>query len=512
MEMDKVTTVRDLIEYTGCRFPQLIAIRHGSDSISFHQLWDHVNRLSWSFHNICGIKKGDRVVIFIPNQPEYLYTYFALLRIGAIAVPMNLSLTPQENLVIVRNVEPSAIIASSMTLEKVHLILDKVPSVRITILVESGIDDRYPNFESLLKEKPIMDTDIDLSERDIASCHYTSGTTGRPKGILLSHGNLISNVRSLQTTRDWELGHHVFGCPLPLFHGYSTTILTLFPLSIGATVVLMPRFTPEGCLSTIVDYGITFFGGVPSMYALFNKVKNPSRFDISRCQYWICGGAPLPMPVLQEFETRFKATLYEGYGLIETSPVVTLNPLDYRRKPGTIGVPVRDVVVKIIDDEGREVPPGETGEVIVQGPNIMQGYFRDTERTGEVIKNGWFYTGDLGKVDKDGFCSIVGRKKELIIVGGENVYPQEIDEVLLQLDGVADAAAVGIEDPVRGERVKAFIVRKDGDPLSKDMILDHCRERLASYKVPRELEFCDQIPRNATGKILRWKLARNVNG
>jgi long-chain acyl-CoA synthetase len=448
------------------------------------------------------------VVLFIPNQPEYFYAYFALLKMGAIAVPMNLALSLEESLAIVQHVEPSGLIASRAALDKVRLVLEKVGSIRQTIFVEPGIDPRGPDMATLMEDSPVEDPSFDLKPIDIASCHYTSGTTGRPKGILLSHGNFVSNVRSLQATRAWELGLHVFGCPLPLFHGYSTTILTLFPLSIGATVVLMPKFTAEGCLSAISEYEITFFGGVPAMYALFTKVRNPERFDLSRCCYWICGGAPLPLPVLEEFEAKFKAAIYEGYGLIETSPVVTLNPLDHRRKPGTVGPTVRGVVVKIIDEEGREVPQGETGEIIVTGPNIMQGYFRDPVRTAEVLKDGWFYTGDIGKVDEEGFYTILGRKKELIIVSGENVYPQEVDEALLQLEGIADAATVGIPDPVRGERVKAFVVRRAGCDLSKEEILDHCRAKLASYKVPKEIEFCDQIPRNATGKILRRELAQ----
>lgn len=502
LAMERVETIIDLLDGVAERFSARAAIRHGNDEVSFEDMRDRVLATARGLE-ARGVTRGDRVMIFVPNEPAYLYAYFALLRLGAIAVPLNLALSTDESLSIARKVEPSMILATAATADKVSAIAPALSGAPPVLFVDGEAGEELRSSSGPVSELPPPP-----SPADIASCHFTSGTTGDPKGILLSHSNFISNVKSLQATRDWEPGEHVFGNPIPLFHGYSTTILMLFPLSIGATVVLFPGFSAARYLSLIQKGGVTTFGGVTSMFAMFNKVRRPERYDLSGCRYFICGGAPLPLSILETFEERFDTTICEGYGLIETSPVVTLNPFDKSRKPGSIGPAIRDVIVKLVDEEGNEVPPGASGELIVTGPNIMQGYFRDEERTREVIRDGWFYTGDIGRVDVDGFFTIEGRVKEMIIVAGENVYPQEIDQVLLEHSGIADAAAAGVPDPIRGERIKAFIVANAGAELTREGILAHCKEKLAAYKVPKEIEFVDTIPRNATGKILRRELVK----
>jgi long-chain acyl-CoA synthetase len=276
-------------------------------------------------------------------------------------------------------------------------------------------------------------------------------------------------------------------------------------LSIGATVVLIPKFTPDGCLATLAAERVTFFSGVPPMFSLFTKVREPERFGVSSCKYWISGAAAIPLAVQRRFKELFGTPLHQGYGLTETSSVLTWNLKE--EKPQSVGLPLRDVELEIVDDSGAEAPVGEVGEVVVRGPNVMQGYHRAPEATAAVLKDGWFFTGDLGRIDSDGDLTLIGRKKEMIIVAGENVSPEEIDEVLRSHEHVEDAAVVGVHDPLRGEAIKAFVVRKAGSEVESEDLLRYCRSKLARLKVPRHLAFVDAIPRNAAGKVLRRRLA-----
>jgi long-chain acyl-CoA synthetase len=339
------------------------------------------------------------------------------------------------------------------------------------------------------------------SAEDVAVCLYTSGTTGRPKGALLSHRNLIANVQSFRSVLH-VTEEDVFLAALPLFHAYGATVLFLEPLSMGATIVVEPRFVPEAVLRAIVQHRVTFFAGVPSMYAVLAASPRPGG-DFSSLRLCISGGAPLPVAVAEAFEARYGVPIYEGYGPTECAPVLTVNPPSGTRKLGSVGPPISQVELRIVDDRGNPLPPGEVGEIVARGPNVMQGYLNRPAETAEVLRDGWYHTGDLGRVDEDGYYYIVDRKTDLILVGGLNVYPREVELVLAGHPAVAEVAVVGVPDPIRGEAPKAFVILRNGQPATSQDLLQWCRQRLANYKVPRSVVVVTDLPRTVTGKILK---------
>jgi long-chain acyl-CoA synthetase len=338
----------------------------------------------------------------------------------------------------------------------------------------------------------------------VAVCLYTSGTTGRPKGALLSHRNLIANLESfrsvLHVTED-----DVFLAALPLFHAYGATVLFLEPLSLGATVVVEPRFLPDAVLRAIAQHRVTLFAGVPSMYAVLASTPRPAA-DVSSWRLCISGGAPLPIAVAEAFEAQYGIPIYEGYGPTECAPVLTVNPPFGERKLGSVGPPIPQVELRVVDDGGNPLPPGAVGEIVARGPNVMQGYLNRPVETAEVLRDGWYHTGDLGHMDEDGYYYIVDRKTDLILVGGLNVYPREVELVLSAHPAVMEAAVIGVPDPVRGEAPKAFVILRNGQQVTTQDLLQWCRQRLANYKVPRSLVVVPDLPRTVTGKILKSEI------
>jgi long-chain acyl-CoA synthetase len=339
------------------------------------------------------------------------------------------------------------------------------------------------------------------SADDVAVCLYTSGTTGRPKGALLSHGNLIANLESFRAVLHVTEAD-VFLAVLPLFHAYGATVLLLEPLSVGATVVVEPRFVPDAILRAIAQHRVTLFAGVPSMYAVLAATPRPD-LDFSAWRLCISGGAPLPVAVAEAFEAKYGLPIYEGYGPTECAPVLTVNPPFGTRKLGSVGPAIPRVELRVVDDRGEPLPPGEVGEIVARGPNVMQGYLNRPAETAEALRGGWYHTGDLGRVDDDGYYYIVDRKTDLILVGGLNVYPREVELVLEGHPAVAEAAVIGVSDPVRGEAPKAFVIPKDGHAVTIQELLQWCRQRLANYKVPRSIVMVPDLPRTVTGKILK---------
>jgi long-chain acyl-CoA synthetase len=342
------------------------------------------------------------------------------------------------------------------------------------------------------------------TSEDVAVCLYTSGTTGRPKGALLSHRNLVANLESfravLHVTQD-----DVFLAALPLFHAYGGTVLFLEPLSVGATIVLEPRFVPETILRAMVEQRVTFFAGVPSMYAVLAAMPR-SAVDLSALRLCVSGGAPLSVEVAEAFEARYGLPIYEGYGPTECAPVLTVNPPLGKRKLGSVGPPIPQVELRVVDEHGTLLPVGEIGEIVARGPNVMQGYLNRPAATAEVLRDGWYHTGDLGRVDEDGYYYIVDRKTDLILVGGLNVYPREVELVLGNHPAVAEVAVIGIPDPVRGEVPKAFVIPRDEQQIAVQDLLQWCRQRLANYKVPRSIVVVPDLPRTVTGKILKAEI------
>jgi len=441
-----------------------------------------------------GIRPGDRVALMAPNTPEFAVGYFGILAAGAVVVPLNPLFKAEEVAYVLADSEARMALglqAGGGILQTASALLPARPTV---VWLDGGgkCDDAPPAGA------------IPRTSGDLAVCLYTSGTTGRPKGAMLTHSNLLANIQSfqqvLQVTED-----EIFLAVLPLFHAYGATALLLEPLSIGATVVLEPRFVPDLILRTLVEQRVTIFMGVPSMFAVLAGLP-PRTAGLARLRFCISGGAPLPPAVLEAFEARHGVRIYEGYGPTECSPVLTVNPLSDARKIGSVGPALPGVTLRIADEAGRSLPPGEVGEVVARGPNVMQGYLNRPEETAEVLRDGWYHTGDLGRMDADGYLYIVDRKKDLILVGGLNVYPREVELALEGHPAVAEAAVIGVPDPLRGEVVKALVIPRSGEAPAAADLIQWCRQRLANYKVPRTIDLVSDFPRTITGKVLKAEL------
>ncbi|SKA00440.1 AMP-binding enzyme C-terminal domain-containing protein [Selenihalanaerobacter shriftii] len=334
----------------------------------------------------------------------------------------------------------------------------------------------------------------------MAACLYTSGTTGDPKGAMLTHHNLIFDTEAtIKHLKVDEEGRYL--CVLPMFHAFAETVCMLMPVFLGASIVIMKSFLPERVLKTIQKKNVTFFAAVPTMYAALLNVRNKEEYDLSSLELCLSGGAAMPLKIMEDFEKTFNTIIIEGNGPTETSPVAYVNPIDGIRKPGSVGLPIPEVEAKIVDENDEELPRGEIGEIAVKGANVMKGYFKKPKATEKALRNGWFHTGDLGKMDNDGYISIVDRKKDMINVGGMNVYPREIEEQLYKNPKVLEVAVVATKDELRGEIPKAFIVLREGEEATDREIKMFCMDYFANYKIPKLIEFVDELPKSATGKI-----------
>ena len=350
---------------------------------------------------------------------------------------------------------------------------------------------------------------VAVDENETAIILYTSGTTGSPKGAMLTHKNIYSNARDVADYLDFSGDDRVVAT-LPVFHVFALTVVVNAPLIKGATIILIPRFSPGDVFNTIKESKATIFAGVPTMYNFMNQFPNGRKEDFESVRIAISGGSSLQVALLHSFEEKFDVRISEGYGLSEASPVTCFNPLDRDRIPGSIGTNIINVENKVVNELGEEVPDGEVGELIVRGPNVMKGYYKMPEETEVALRNGWLYTGDLARRDEDGYFYIVDRKKDLVIVGGYNVYPREVEEVLFEYRDIVEAAVIGVPDMDFGEAVHAFVVLKDGVEEDVEKLEAYCAARLAKYKVPKKFEFLDELPKNATGKILRRSLSAHV--
>lgn len=453
-----------------------------------------------------GVNPGERVVLMLPNVPEFGLGYFGILAAGGTVVPLNPLLKAEE----VRYVLEDSGATAAVCLQASHLLLQEAGRdlgrrIRHVVLDAAPGSPEASDLEAVPRSGHVPGVGLPkLGPEDVAACVYTSGTTGRPKGALLTHRNLTANVESFHEVLNLAEGE-VFLAVLPLFHAYGGTVLLLEPLSVGATIVLEPRFVPDPVLRAIAEHRVSFFAAVPSMFAVLAKHPRPAA-DFGAWRLCISGGAPLPPPVLEAFEAKYGVPIYEGYGPTECAPVLTVNPPGGMRKVGSVGPPIPRVELRIVDERGQPVSRGEVGEIVARGPNVMRGYLNRPEETGEVLRDGWYHTGDLGRVDQDGYYYIVDRKKDLILVGGLNVYPREVELVLAGHPAVAEAAVIGIPDPVRGEVPRGLVILKDGQQVGAHALLQWCRQRLANYKVPRTITIVPELPRTATGKVLKAAL------
>jgi len=466
------------------------AVRMDAAVLTYADLWDAAARVTTLLKSF-GVEQGDRVGIMLPNVPAFPIAYYGTLGAGAVVVPMNPLLKSREVAYYLGDSGAKVLFAwhgaAGEAAKGAAETGTRVVDVTDPLLMLDGPDPT-----------PIT-ADRD---GDDAVILYTSGTTGRPKGAELTHANLTRNAELTATTLlKSSTGDVVMGC-LPLFHVFGLTCGLNATVASGSTLTLLPRFDPGKALEIIQRDRVTIFEGVPTMYAamLHHTGERP---DVSSLRLCISGGAAMPVEVMRGFEEAFGCIILEGYGLSETSPVASFNHPDKVRKPGSIGTPIAGVEMRLIDADGADVPAGEIGEIAIRGHNVMKGYWGRPDATAEAIQDGWFRTGDLAKVDEDGYYYIVDRKKDLIIRGGYNVYPREIEEVLYEHPAVAEAAVIGIPHPELGEDVGAAVKLKPGGTATPADLRAFVRERVAAYKYPRHVWIVDDLPKGPTGKILR---------
>jgi long-chain acyl-CoA synthetase len=446
-----------------------------------------------------GLEPGDRVGLMMPNVPYFPAIYFGILRAGGVVVPMNVLLKGREVAFYLDDPGAKIVFAWGDFGEAAETGASSAGAE--VILVKPG------DFEKLLAEQE-PDTDVsDRSGEDTAVILYTSGTTGKPKGAELTHDNLLRNSKGVSQKLGEMSEADVLLGALPLFHSFGQTCTMNSAVSVGATVTMLPRFDPDKALEIIDRDKVTIFQGVPTMYNAMLHSASCDSADCSSLRTCMSGGAAMPAELMRAFEEKFGCIILEGYGLSETSPVASFNHPDRERKPGSIGTPIEGVEMQVWDDDGDEVAQGEVGEIVIRGHNIMKGYWnRDDANKEAITEDGWFRTGDMAKVDEDGYFFIVDRKKDLIIRGGYNVYPREIEEVLYEHPAIQEAAVVGVPHDELGEEVGAAVVLKQGESLEAGELKSYVKEQVAAYKYPRRIWFVDELPKGPTGKILKREI------
>ncbi|MBN4054087.1 long-chain fatty acid--CoA ligase [Nitrospira defluvii] len=509
--------------------PDKCALSFYGKETSYRTLDEQTNRFAHALSQL-GVNKGDRVAVMLPNIPQCVIAYYGTLKLGAIVVMTNPLYVEREIQVQMADSGVETIVALDFFYGRIAKILSKTTLKHIIL---TSIRDALPWLLSLLypikakkegqwvkieKKPPIYDMtsllrkaspaplNTPLSGNDLALLQYTGGTTGTPKGVMLTHRNLV--VNTLQC-RYWmptlRTGEEIFLAVIPFFHVYGMSTCMNLALYLGATLVLLPRFATKDVLKTIQDKRPTLFMGVQAMYVAINNFPNVNDFDLSSIEVCISGAGPLHQEVQRQFEAITGGSLVEGYGLSEASPVTHANPIDGKRKPGSIGLPVSDTDAKIVDIETgtKHLKIGEIGELAVKGPQVMQGYWKNQDETDAVIREGWLYTGDMAQMDEEGYFFIVDRKKDMIKTKGENVYPREVEEILFKHPKISEAVVVGLPDSFAGEVIKAYIVLKEGESATKAEIINFCKDDLADFKLPKKIEFRSELPKTIVGKVLR---------
>jgi long-chain acyl-CoA synthetase len=486
-----------IIAESAARTPAAVAVRLGPLELTYADLDGRSARLAALLRER-GIAQGDRVGVMLPNVLEFPISYYGVLRAGGVVVPMNVLLKRRE---IAFYLEDSG----AKLLLSWHGFGEDARQGAADAGAEL-IEVEPASFGELL-DNQAPDTEIaKTDEQDTAVILYTSGTTGKPKGAELTHFNLARNAEiASQTTCGVEQDDVVLGS-LPLFHSFGQTVSMNASLRVGATLTLLPKFDPGEALEIMGRDRVTHFYGVPTMYGALLHHPDREQHDTSALRICITGGAAMPVEVLRGFEEAFGCELLEGYGLSETSPVASSNHPGRPRKPGSIGTPLRDVEMKVVDENDQEVPLGEVGEIVIRGHNVMKGYWEKPEATEEAMRGGWFHSGDMARIDEDGYFFIVDRKKDLIIRGGYNVYPREVEEVLYEHPKIREAAVLGVPHDQWGEEIGAAVVVHEGEELAPEEVSAYVKERIAAYKYPRLVWFVDDLPKGPTGKILKREI------
>lgn len=476
--------------------PEKTVVYHGEEEINYQSLLQSCRNLGAVLQQGHGIEPGARVGVWMKNRPEYLTALWGIFAAGGVAVPISSFFKPEEASYLIADAEIKTLITDSDLAGMVESLQSKHPELRVIKIDQDELPEAGADW-----------TEVARNESDLACLVYTSGTTGRPKGAMLTHGNFLSNVRSCQQVLKVEENDR-FVLLLPMYHSFMLCVCEMVPLLSGSSIVLIKSLhPPRNALQEIIKHKATLLPGVPAFFRSLVAAQLPDgvEWPLRLC---VSGAAPLPLQTLNAFNEKFSFPLIEGYGLSEASPVVSFNPIDGVRKPGSIGIQIPDVEVSIQDDSGQVLADGEIGELCVRGGNVMQGYWNQPEESACALKDGWLRTGDIGYRDEEGYFFITDRKKDMLLVNGINVYPREIEEVIYHFPGVKEAAVIGKPDSRKGEIPVAFIVMNEGEIWDEKAIHSYMKEHLADYKLPRRLKQLEALPRNATGKVLKTELRK----
>ena len=503
-----------LLTESAKKYPTETAIIYDSFRMTYGQLDAVTNQFAQGLARL-DIHRGDKVALLMPNLPQFIIAYFGIVKLGAVVVPINILLRSGEIEYALNDSEALALITWEGFLPEAVPGYKMAPLCRNLIVAQApGSSTPLPavegavKFEDLMKGvSPVFDVAATMPD-DTAVIIYTSGTTGKPKGAELTHLNMLFNAQvsgdRLIPTFPGDVGLAV----LPLYHSFGQSSVMNCILGRGAALTLLPRFDPAKVLEVMERDHVTVFCGVPTMYFSLLNCPERKKYNIKTLKYAVSGGSAMPVEVLYNFEKEFDVPVLEGYGLSETSPTVSFNVIEKPRKAGSIGIPVWGVEVKVFDKDDHEVPVGEKGEIVVKGHNVMKGYYNRPEATAEAMTHDWLHTGDLGYKDEEGYFFIVDRKKDMIIRGGYNVYPREVEEVMYQHPAVREVAVIGVPDAKLGEEIKAFVSLKTGASITPAELVEYARDKVAYYKYPREVAILDELPKNSTGKILKTDLRK----
>ncbi len=521
-----------ILERSGDKFPEKVALLFQGYKITYRQLNDMVNRFA-SCLDAFGVKKGDSVAILLPNVIPCVVAYYAILKVGGIVVMNNPLYSDRELKHQFNDSDAKALVTIDLLGNRM---IDLRPETKIKQIVYTSIGDYLPFPKNLLfplvaKKKKLAATvksaenvykwkdllekgsphppEVELAFDDVAMYQYTGGTTGVSKGVMITHGNLSKQVQQVAAWFPTFTSDEVMLGALPFFHVFGLTTAMNLAIYLGWGDILVPKPQPEPLLETIRKFKPTFAPLVPTMYIGMLNHPDIAKTDLTSIKGCFSGSAPLPIEVIKDFESMTGAVIVEGFGLTESTPVTHVNPFaGGKRKVGSIGVPISDTECRIVrlDAENTDVPVGETGELLVKGPQVMKGYWNKPEETAKTLTDGWLHTGDIAKMDEEGYFYIVDRKKDMIISGGYNVYPRDIEEVFYEHSKILEASAIGIPHPTRGEAIKVFAVLKEGESATQEELIEYCKERLANYKLPTDIEFRDELPKSNVGKILKKDL------
>ncbi len=520
----------ELVERAARKYPNNVAFSFFGVEQTYHEFIAQVHRFAAALYDL-GIRKGDRVSLMLPNSPQFLIAFYGALKIGATVVQTNPLYMPYELEHILNDSGTETIVALHVFHPRIEAVRSKTPLRRIiyTCLAEylpwwmkplyrlrllaKRQTLRVPRgagiyrFQELLRSASPTPPQVDIDPmEDVALFQYTGGTTGTPKAAMLTHFNLVANTyQTITWDTMMEEGHEVVMGALPFFHVYGMTVAMNLAMVSGSKLVLVPKFEVKQVVKLLEKHRVTLFPGAPTMYIAVINMPGVEKHDLSSIKVCISGSAPLPVKVKEDFERLTGAKLVEGYGLSEASPVTHCNPILGVNKAGSIGLPFPDTDAKIVDPETgeREMPVGEPGELVVRGPQVMKGYWNRPEETALTLRDGWLHTGDIARMDEEGYFYIVDRKKDMILASGFNIYPREVEEVLFRHPKVKEVAVIGVPHPYRGETVKAFVVPKEGETLTAEEIIQFCRQNMAKFKCPTEVEFRTELPKTFVGKVLR---------